>query len=464
MRRRLTFALFLVTAWASQAILACAQTTATVTSAPPEEAAPINPETPPGPLGLDACIELGYQYQPALRAARASLGASQQGKRALDRMLIPRLFTPDLKIRRQQASQGVTIANAALTQAEWDTRYAITRNFFTVQYVNSQQEVIADVIKDLQTGRERLRRIHGIGDVNAKVTLLDIEAIETQIVLVQAKKSQADNGLLKAIAALREAMGVAHDFPLKLAAVELPPAVYPVKGVKFKEYDYPNGKAELKEKERTEYRQLYQINEKELILAALANRGEIIQANAAARVVDLEICAQEKIHGWQGWTFARGADTKVQPIPQGRSNGEYLPGAINMETPPMLAGRKVDRVERARYLAERAAAVVDKAENLVALDVVAQYLKWQEAAVAIQHLKGGFDKAIALPARVMKDVQDKDFTSGPIVQANLTAVSVRLQLNDEMHMHALALAGLERATAGAFRIYPIPPAPTAAPK
>jgi hypothetical protein len=64
----------------------------------------------------------------------------------------------------------------------------------------------------------------------------------------------------------------------------------------------------------------------------------------------------------------------------------------------------------------------------------------------------------------MKDIQDKDFTSGPIVQANMTAILVRTQLNEEMHMHALALAGLERATAGAFRIYPVPAAPTVAPK
>ena len=56
-------------------------------------------------------------------------------------------------------------------------------------------------------------------------------------------------------------------------------------------------------------------------------------------------------------------------------------------------------------------------------------------------------------------VQGKDLTSTQIIQANMTAIMVRTSLNEEMHTHALALAGLERATAGAFRVYPIPAAP-----
>jgi hypothetical protein len=39
------------------------------------------------------------------------------------------------------------------------------------------------------------------------------------------------------------------------------------------------------------------------------------------------------------------------------------------------------------------------------------------------------------------------------------AINVRTSLNDQMHLHALSLAGLERATAGAFRIYPVPTPP-----
>jgi hypothetical protein len=147
-----------------------------------------------------------------------------------------------------------------------------------------------------------------------------------------------------------------------------------------------------------------------------------------------------------------GADIHVQQIPQGSSNGDYKPGAFSLEMPPSLAGRKMDRVARARYLAQRAGAVVDKAENLVSLEVVAQYLKWKEAVEDVAELMSVYNLAQALPDRVMKIMQGKDLTGVAIIQANLQAVNVRTQLNDELHIHALALAGLERATAGAFRI------------
>ena len=41
-----------------------------------------------------------------------------------------------------------------------------------------------------------------------------------------------------------------------------------------------------------------------------------------------------------------------------------------------------------------------------------------------------------------------------MIDANLTSITVRTQLNDALHTHALGLAGLERATAGAFRASP----------
>jgi outer membrane protein TolC len=446
MRQRYACALLVLTYWGSQAMVATAQEPV-VRLAPSvaamdkaaDEAIPISPLVSPGAMSLDACIDLGYQYQPALAAARASLAAAQSGKRGLDKLIIPRLFRKDLPIRREQACLGVQIAGAVLSQAEWDARYAITRNFFTVQYIRSQQLVIDDVLQNLNTGYARAEKIFKSGDPNTKITKIDLDMILVQTELVNGKKAQTKNGMLKALAALREAMGLDYDYPLEIAAVPLPTAVYEVK--------------------KSEFVPVYKFNKQELIQSALANRGEMSQANAARLVVELEAEAQNKLRGYQGGTFAQGADIHVQPVPQGRSNGDYAPGAFSIEMPAVLSGRKPDRVQRARDLSDRAQAVVDKAHNLISLDVEAQFLKWQEAVEDIQGLQKIYGIAQQLPDQVLKLVQGKDLTGPAIVQANLVAINVRTQLNDQLHIHAIALAGLERATAGAFRVYPIPATP-----
>ena len=344
----------------------------------------------------------------------------------------------------------MTIAGAALTQAEWETRYAITRNFFTVQYIRSQEGVIDEVLVNLTTARKRAWELYKTGNPDIKINKPDIDTLDINIVQVKGKKAAVKNGTLKALAALREAMGLNSDYPLEIANVELPAAVYPVKYMA----DDEDEKGKKVKVEKVKYLPRYSLESKkaEFINAALANRGEMTQANAASVVVELEALAQGKIRGYQGGTFAQGGDIHVQPIPQGSSNGDYKPGAFSLEMPSILAGRKADRVHRASDLAGRARAVVDKAHNLVSLDVEVQYLKWQEAVEDIQNLSEIQKVARELPGRVEK-LAAKDFTSAAVIQANITAIMVRTQLNEQMHMHALALAGLERATAGYFRIY-----------
>jgi hypothetical protein len=420
-----------------------------------EEEAPLPaPEQPSAPLTLEACLDLGLSHQPSLDAARASLSAAQTGQRALDKMILPRLLVPDLGVRRQQACLGVTIASASLTQAEWETRYAITRNFFTVQYIHSQQVVVGDVLKNLESSRAKAQRLYDSGDPKVKITKNDLEVLDVNMALVKNKKSQADNGLLKAIAALKEAMGLSYDYDLQIAATGLPREVYKVTTF----VDEKDAKGKVVKKKVETYHRLYKINNKDLIASALANRGEMVQASTAAQVVDLEIEAQNKIRGYQGRTFAQGADLHVTPVPLGRSNGDYVPGALAPEMPNMVAGRKRDRMARVSDFAARAAAVVDKTTSLVSLDVEAQYLKWLEAAEDIEELSGILELAKALPKKV-QDLDPADFTANAVIQANITAVMVQSQLNEAKHMHALALAGLERATAGAFRVYPVPMAP-----
>src|SRR5205807_2692983 len=81
---------------------------------------------------------------------------------------------------------------------------------------------------------------------------------------------------------LREALGVGPDCPLTLAADRLPALEPPV-------------------------------DRAQVLAAALARRGEVIQAATAVQVTCLEIDAQESSHHRQLNTFAAGSDIHVSP-------------------------------------------------------------------------------------------------------------------------------------------------------
>jgi hypothetical protein len=141
------------------------------------------------------------------------------------------------------------------------------------------------------------------------------------------------------------------------------------------------------------------------------------------------------------------------------ANGNYSPGATAPEMPNLIVGRKNDRVARAWDFAARSASVVAKTSNLISLDVEVQFLNWQESAEDIEELSRIVDLASSLPKKV-QDLDPIDFTGSAVIQANIQAITVRAQLNEAKHNHALALAGLERATAGGFHVYPVPEPPT----
>src|SRR5207249_4939604 len=140
-----------------------------------------------------------------------------------------------------------------------------------------------------------------------------------------------------ATAALREAMGLAPGCPLQIPEAEIP---------------YPT----------------FTIQREQIVDLALARRGEMVQASTVAEVVNLEICAQAATHLLVTRTFASGVDIHARAIPQGISNGEYRPGALGLEMPVEFAGSRSYRIERARNLSARTAAVVDKTRNLIALE------------------------------------------------------------------------------------------------
>src|SRR5262249_9787153 len=103
---------------------------------------------------LEDCVQHGLANQPALRAAQASAAGAQAQYNALETMRLARLISHELKIRREQASLGVVAANAEINKIEWDTIYAITRNYFSAVYAHQQELVIRQMIDNLIEKRE----------------------------------------------------------------------------------------------------------------------------------------------------------------------------------------------------------------------------------------------------------------------------------------------------------------------
>ena len=104
-------------------------------------------------LELADCLHLALQRQPRLAVQRAGLAAAEDGCRALDTLKIPVILDPEIPFRRKQAALGVAIAAANLDLADHETRYSVTRAYFSVLYAREQERVARSVV-------ERLTAIH----------------------------------------------------------------------------------------------------------------------------------------------------------------------------------------------------------------------------------------------------------------------------------------------------------------
>jgi outer membrane protein TolC len=385
---------------------------------PAVEAAPAQPYA----SSLDECIAMAMSRQPALAAARASLAAAESGKRGLDSLgFFGNIVAPDLHIRKQQACLGISINAAGLQQAEWETRYAVTRTYWSVQYAQQQRNVVDSVIDKLKNAYDKAERLVKAGDPNIKVTQIDVDTLKLNLEFAKAKRAEADVGMLKATAGLREAIGLGLSDPLAIPVQPLPT-------------DVPN------------------IDKNALIAYALANRGEITQAALTKDVTDLEIRAQHWSFNPTSKTFAAGSDIHAKQIPQGVANGEYRPGAFGPEMPPFLVGRRPERMQRASDFADRAQAVVDKTHNLIALEVEASYLKWLEAAEKIKNLRDTPDAAAKIAATVQGRFDGGNVSGEELLRSQTMEDYARSQYTEALFNQVLALAALERSTAGGYRM------------
>lgn len=412
--------------------------TATLNAAPPPEIPPPPseliadiagaPVAEPPPVDLPTLRQLALEKQPALVAYRSSLMAAETKSHAIDRIAFLGIIRRDLPIRRQQADQGTIAAKAQLTRAEYETLYSVTRTYLSVLYAEQQLKVADRALdeKDVMS-LPYLRKVANeiyMNSTRKDVKKWNVDQIDVLTQQVRARREEALQGVQRATAALREAVGLEFDCPLPL-----------VKG------DLPNLNP--------------RVEHDAIVTLARERRGEIIQSGVGAEVTSLEVSAQRRIFGFQAQTFAMGSDLHALPIPQGIANHDYHPGAIYPEMPNVIIGKRKDRVAQAEDLHGRAVAVVDKARHLVALEAEDFYYRWLQ----VSNEAAEYEKAAKAAEKVADEIRElfkpNDPQSGrptleDMLEARVKATQLRLLANQARFEHLLALAALERVTAGGF--------------
>jgi outer membrane protein TolC len=372
---------------------------------------------PAQPLDLGACINLALQRQPRIAAARASLAAAEDAKQALDALHLAAVVEPEIPVRRKQACLGVSAAAAALEQAEHETVYAVTRTYFTVIYAREQERVARGVVDRLGAVNEVARGQVQSGAKN--VTTTDVNRTNVYLKLAQTQQIKAAQGVKRALAALREAVGMGPDCRLDVVAGKLPEV---------------NAK----------------LNLDEVLAGTLARRPELAQVGIFSEVTCLEVDAQAASLRKRMETFAAGSDIHSRPVPLGDHNEEYKPGGILPEMPTLLVGSRPERVKHARDLHARAEAVVEGTRNLVALEAEDAFLRWEEATLQVSAAREAADAGDQLA-----DDLTKDFTSGQkvrveeVVNARVLGSQARSRYNEYLYRQILAIADIERVTGGA---------------
>jgi hypothetical protein len=382
------------------------------------EPSPVQTLPPPVRLSLANCLQLALERHPRVGARRASLAAAVDGYRALEALRVPDCLVPELPIRRRQAAIGITAATAAVDQAEREVVYAVTRTYFTVLFARDQEVVARRVVEQLsaiQTTAQGMLK-GGARDV----TEVDVKRTLVVLRLAQVRQVEAEQGVRRALAALKEAVGLDPCSCIEVAPGRLPdPQQRPCKGA--------------------------------VIATALARRAELVMAGSFAQAAGLEVGAQATSMRRRMETFAAGSDIHAQPVQQAVRNNEYRPGAVPPEMPTLLVGPKSERVQRAHSLHARAEAVVLVTRNLIALEAEDGFLRWEQAS-----RQAALAGEAAGAAEKMAEGLRQDLIAGQkvrveeVVSAAVLAAQARAQHNELLHRKLLALADLERVTGGAF--------------
>jgi outer membrane protein TolC len=379
-------------------------------------------------IDLPTCRRIGMENQPAIAAARASVAAAQARFNGLENLRLAGLLRHDLSIRRQQACLGVKVAQAQLITAEHETLYAVTRTYIGALYAQTQLRVADRALEDPEKSPDSLRFLRKLAmQIRSDATRKDVKAyhvdqLDAYIHVALGKRQEALEGLERARTGLREAMGVCADYPLDLVDTDLP------------QIDLT-------------------VTLDQVIGLAQSRRGELVQAGLAWEITSYEAKAQETSNKPKMETFAAGSDVHATPVPQGMRDGEYRPGAVGLEMPTVMVGKKDERVQQANALTGRAAAVAVKTRNLVTLESKATFLQWQMESTRSPDFRKGQELGRKVYDSIRKAFDPNDKEGGKPTLEDILASAVQasqfeVQANFARYRYLLALAALERVTAG----------------
>ncbi len=371
------------------------------------------------PLTLADCLHLAQEGNPRLAAKRAALAAAEEGKRGVDNLRVPDFLDRELPIRRRQAARGVTAAVADLQQTEREVAYGVTRTYFTLLYAREQEKVARKVVDQLGATHDLAKQALDANDRDAKEST--VQRILVYQRLAETKLLEAAEGQKRAQAALREAVGQCADFTFLVAPGRLPspPA---------------------------------RLERDEVVAAALAQRGELIQARLFAEVTCLEVEAQATSMHLKMETFAAGSDIHATNVPQGVRNHDYRPGALPPAMPTLLVGSRSERVQRATAFSSEAEAVVQVTSNLIALEAEDAFLRWELADAQVAKAREAAEAGDKLAENLTAVVRTSRKASNieDALNASVLASQARSQHNEYLLNLIVALADLERVTGGVF--------------
>ena len=408
--------------------------TSPVTTLPAAPVLIAPPATAPTPairaVSLAQAQAMALERQTLVTAAQASLTAALVRREAINSLRVPTFVARDLPVRKQQSDLGVSVAEANLHLAQLNAKYAVTYSYLTYLYAREQEKVAKDAIASLTELRGKLLTPE---DAAEKKPLKPEELdgpnrknflhVETYLLLAQTRQQEAEVGAERALSSLRETLGLCPDAPLIVSRAHLPHVDLHL--------------------------------EKRILLdLACSRRPEIVQASLGVDVAGLEVEAQAKTSplAFRMNTFASGSDIHANPLPEGRYDLEYRPGAVGPEYPTTLNGHRKNRIEQAEAWQGRAGSVVERTKALIALETDQAFLRWVDACKRLQGYRRAYQAAQARVEEIRPDVEGGELTAGVprLLEAGNIASQMRVEMNRARYQMLLGLAQLERVTAGGF--------------